>query len=270
MPPPSSSALDLLPPHNQMGTAPSPDDVNLQKLLSENARLKEELQFSREKAASLKRELEEFVYAAGHDLKTYLRNIGSYSQLLTRGGTDAESSAAYAHFILDGVRSALTFIEQLVLLSKAGSSPSRSTVNLASSVQTALYKLQPEVARTGAQVTQHDLPQVSVNQSDFEQVFERLIDNAIKYSGPNKPVIEISGEETDDGFLISIRDNGPGIPEKFLNTVFQPFKRLHGSEIPGAGVGLAVCRKIVEAHDGRLWVESDGKNGSTFKIRLPY
>jgi signal transduction histidine kinase len=176
----------------------------------------------------------------------------------------------YARFILDGVKAATTLIEQLVTLSRAGASPQRTTANLSSAVQTAVYKLNEEVTKKKAKITYKDLPEVTVNQLDFEQVFERLIDNAIKYAGKEEPVVEISGEETDEGYLISVRDNGPGIPEKFHDVIFQPFKRLHGPEIPGAGVGLAFCRKIVEAHEGRLWVESEGERGSTFKIMLPF
>ncbi len=244
--------------------------ISIEDLQRENERLKEDLDFAQEKAESLKRELQAFVYAASHDLKESLRNISSYSQLLTRSGAHDESHEMYVGFILDGVRAATTLIEQLVTLSRAGGSAQRTTINLSACVAAAMYKLNDLIARRKARITYRDLPEVTVNQMDFEQVFERLIDNAIKYSGPNEPVIEIWAEETEEGHLISVKDNGPGIPEKFLSDIFQPFKRLHGREIPGAGVGLAFCRKILEAHDGRIWAESDGVNGVTFKIRLPY
>ena len=243
---------------------------SIEELERENARLKEDLAFAQHKAESLKRELQAFVYAASHDLKEALRNIGSYSQLLTRTNAQDESTEIYIGFILDGVKAGTTLIEQLVTLSRAGSSPQRSTINLASSVQTALYKLSEEISKRKANVTYRDLPEVTVNPLDIEQLFEKLIDNAVKYAGRADPVVEIAAEETDDGFVISVKDNGPGIPEKFLTDVFQPFKRLHGRDIPGSGVGLAFCSKIVEAHNGRLWVESDGVNGSVFKFSLPY
>lgn len=241
---------------------------SIEELQRENARLREDLALSGQKAESLKRELQAFVYAASHDLKESLRNIGAYSQLLARSGEPGQETELYVRFILDGVRAATTLIEQLVTLSRAGSSSQREQVNVASCVQTAMYKLADQIKAKNAQISYKDLPEVNVNRLDFEQVFERLIDNAIKYAGP-EPAIEILGEETDEGHLISVKDNGPGIPERFQNDVFVPFKRLHGREIPGSGIGLTLCRKLVEAHDGRLWVESDGESGSTFKIQLP-
>lgn len=270
MPPPFSSVWDYPRQPNRKMDSPNerqPEGIELQL---QNSTLAQEVEFWKQQSASLRQELQSFVYAAGHDLKESLRSISSYTQLLTRTVPEDESIQVYAGFILDGVKSATTLIDTLVMLSRAGSSPSRSSVNLASCVHTALYKLSGEVSRTSAKITFQDLPQVSVNQADFDQVFERLIDNAIRYAGANTPVIQITGEEGSDGHLISLRDNGPGIEPKFHEEAFRPFKRLHGREISGAGVGLAVCRKIVEAHGGRFWVESDGTAGSTFKFSLPY
>lgn len=239
-------------------------------LENEIARLNRELAAAKERADALKAELQAFVYAASHDLKEPLRNITSYAQLLARTPPGDDAIHVYTQFITEGVRAATTLIEQLVSLSRAGSSTQRSMVNLASCVQTALYKLSSLVTDRKAKVSYRDLPEVSANALELEQVFERLIDNAIKYSGSGEPVVEISAEEGEEGHLISVHDNGPGIDPKFHKDVFQPFKRLHGRDIPGAGVGLAFCRRIIEAHEGRIWVESNGVNGSTFKILFPY
>ncbi|MBV9269438.1 MAG: GHKL domain-containing protein [Acidobacteriaceae bacterium] len=245
-------------------------EERLAAALKEVARLEKELQRARQRAQNGKEELDAFVYAASHDLKQPLRAINSYSQLLTRHCGRDETASEYAAFIVDGVRTAAALIEQLLNFSRAGSSTKRSVVNLAACVATATYKLNREITETRAQVTCGPLPEVSVNQTDFERVFENLIDNAIKYRGPEPPTIRISAEEDEDGHVISVANNTPSVDPKFYTEIFKPFKRLHGNEIPGSGLGLAVCRKIVEAHEGTMWVESGGESGLVFKFSLPY
>jgi light-regulated signal transduction histidine kinase (bacteriophytochrome) len=119
-------------------------------------------------------------------------------------------------------------------------------------------------------VSSGPLPEANVNEIQFTILFEELIENAIRYRDDAPPRIDILSEEAEDGHVISIRDNGMGIKPEYHRTVFQPFKRLHGKEISGIGLGLAICSKIASAHQGRIWVESEGANGSVFKITLPF
>ncbi len=242
----------------------------LTAVLHENAQLRDELDRANGKAQSLKKELDAFVYAASHDLKSPLRSIGSYSQLLFRHCGDAEGGEDYVKFINDGITAATALVDQLLNLSRAGSSSSRQVVNLTSVVQSVRYKMQAQLQQSGAEISCGDLPDLPINQTDFERVFESLIDNAIKYRSRETPRIDISTEEGDGEFIISVRDNGIGIAPKFHQQAFVAFQRLCGKEIPGSGLGLAICRKIVEAHEGRIWVESEGAGGSVFKFSLPY
>jgi signal transduction histidine kinase len=271
-PTPSKQALD------------SAAEDRLSQLLGENTRLGEKLEAEIGLRKKLEQELEQaigakqgakdelqaFIYAASHDLKEPLRAISSYTQLLQRPGLSAAETEEYYRFIMDGVSAANALIEQLLRLSRAGASPRRTTVDLAAPVQTAIFKLQDLLKRAGGTVSVRELPSVSADEAQVTQVFENLIDNGIKYRGSEPPVIEISAEEGDEGHVISVKDNGPGIEPAYHNQIFLPFKRLHGRQIPGAGLGLSMCRKIVEAHEGRMWVESDGKNGSVFRFFLPY
>jgi signal transduction histidine kinase len=190
--------------------------------------------------------------------------------LLQRHGSDPEQLAEYSRFVVEGVAAATKLLEQLLRLSRAGAHPKRRPVGLSIPLQAALFQLQPLVKALNAEITADVLPEFSVDEGQFAQLFEYLIENALKYRGPTPPRIEISGAETDDGLLLAIRDNSVGIPEEFREHVFKPFKRLHGREIPGAGLGLAICRKIVEAHEGKIWVEANSNGGSTVKVTLPY
>jgi len=259
-------------------------DDRLSQLLAENTKmgerleaeigLRKKLEQELEQAAGAKQaakeELQAFIYAASHDLKEPLRAISSYTQLLQRPGLSGSETEEYYRFIMDGVSAANTLIEQLLRLSRAGASPRRTTVDLTVPVRTAIFKLQELLKRAGGTVNVQELPAVSADEAQVTQVFENLIDNGVKYRGSDAPVIEIWAEESDEGHTVSVRDNGPGIEPTYHNQIFVPFKRLHGRTIPGAGLGLSMCRKIIEAHDGRIWVESDGKNGSVFRFFLPY
>jgi signal transduction histidine kinase len=247
------------------------DEDRLVAAENELARLREQLDRANQKAKSLKEELDGFVYAASHDLKAPLRSIGSYSQLLIRTSGEGGDCADYARFILEGVHDAVVLVDKLLNLSRAGASSQRSMVRLDAVVQSVIYKMQAEIREAGAEVVCNGpLPEVSINQADFERVFENLLDNAIKYRSEAPPKIEISFEEGDEGPVVSVRDNAVGIEPKYHDLVFVAFKRLHGAEIPGTGLGLAVCRKIVAAHEGQIWVESEGLGGSVFKVSLPY
>lgn len=215
-------------------------------------------------------ELQQFAYAASHDLQEPLRSIATYAQLLERRHALDQEASEYTHFIVDGVTRMNVLIRDLLTYSRTGHSPKRTTVSLDSLVQWSVLNLQQAIRDSGAEVTYEGLPEVSVDESQIVQLFQNLLSNALKYRGSAAPKISITAEEGPHGYTILVADNGQGIEPRFHKQVFGVFKRLHGREVPGTGIGLALCRKIVEGHGGQIWVESDGQNGSTFKFTLPF
>ena len=133
----------------------------------------------------------------------------------------------------------------------------------------ALLNLQAAIAESGAIVTSDPLPTVVAEEVMLLQLFQNLISNSIKYRGEETPRIHVSAERDGNEWLIAVRDNGIGIDPQDTDRVFGMFKRLHGSEIPGTGIGLALCKKIVERQGGRIWVESESGRGATFKFTIP-
>lgn len=133
----------------------------------------------------------------------------------------------------------------------------------------ALLNLQAAIAESGAIVTSDPLPTAVAEEAMLLQVFQNLISNSIKYRGEEPPKIHVSAETNAEGCVFAVRDNGTGIDPQYSDRVFGMFKRLHGSEIPGSGIGLALCRKIVERRGGRIWVESEPGRGATFKFTIP-
>lgn len=215
-------------------------------------------------------ELQQFAYAASHDLQEPLRSIATYAQLLERRYTlDAEASE-YTHFIVDGVNRMNLLIRDLLTYSRTGHSPKRTMVDLGALVQWSMLNLQQAIQDTEAEVTYEGLPELSVDESQMVQLFQNLLSNGLKYNGGKPPKIHITAEEGPEHYTILVADSGEGIEPRFHKQVFGVFKRLHGRDVPGTGIGLALCRKIVESHGGQIWVESDGQNGSTFKFTLPF
>ncbi|HEX7362552.1 MAG TPA: ATP-binding protein, partial [Bryobacteraceae bacterium] len=162
-------------------------------------------------------------------------------------------------------------IDDLLTYSQAGSEPaSQQIVDLNVVLSWALENLRESIERSGAVITSCTLPSVAGDEPQLGQVFQNLIGNAIKYSRPGvQPVIEITASQKADECVIAIRDNGLGIDNEYFHQIFAPFKRLHGRDIPGTGIGLAMCRRIIEAHGGRIWVESVAGQGSTFSFSFP-
>lgn len=215
-------------------------------------------------------ELHDFVYAAGHDLQEPLRAISSFAQLLERRYAGDAEASELTGLIIDGATRATALVQALLTYSRVGNAPRPSMISLNSAIQPALFKLNAMMGDAGAEVVCQELPEVYADEAQLAQVFEQLIKNAILFRSAEAPKIEITAEEGSDAYLVSVRDNGTGIEPRFHEFVFAPFKRLHGKEIPGAGLGLAMCRKIIAAHGGVIRVESDGKHGSAFVFTIPY
>jgi len=249
----------------------STDDA-LKAALARVAELESALQQSERAAKTANQELQHFVYAASHDLQEPLRAITTYSQLLERlYASDAQAHELTA-FITQGSARMNALLQSLLTYSRMNLSPLRTNLSLNAAVQTALFKLSPMVKESGAVVRCKDLPQIAAHEVQMGQLFEQLLSNSFLYRR-DKPLVEISAEESevdgDAAQVIHIKDNGVGIEPQFLAQVMLPFKRLHGKDYPGNGLGLAICEKIMRAHNGKLWLESDGLNGTTAHLAFP-
>jgi PAS domain S-box-containing protein len=219
-------------------------------------------------------ELGQFAYIASHDLQEPLRMVASYTQLLSRrytGKLDADADAFIA-FAVDGASRMQRLIQDLLAFSRVGSKGKDFLdTSSASALEQALRNLQGAIEDGGAVVTHGDLPAVLADETQLVQLFQNLVGNAIKYQQPGVPRVHVSATAGEDGkWLFSVKDNGLGIDPQFFDRIFGMFQRLHKrEEFAGTGVGLAICKKIVERHGGRISVESGPDLGSTFRFSLP-
>jgi light-regulated signal transduction histidine kinase (bacteriophytochrome) len=218
-------------------------------------------------------ELAQFAYIASHDLQEPLRMVASYTQLLSRrykGKLDSDADDFIA-FAVDGANRMQRLIQDLLSFSRVGT---KGTELVAASsegaLSQALVNLGGAIEEQGAQVTHDPLPVVLADEMQLTQVFQNLVGNAIKYHGATAPRIHVSSSREASGrWLFTVTDNGFGIDEKYLEKIFGMFQRLHKrEEFSGTGIGLAVCRKIVERHGGNIWAESRPGHGSNFRFSL--
>jgi PAS domain S-box-containing protein len=228
------------------------------------------------KAAELERsnqELEQFAYVASHDLQEPLRMVTSYLQLLERRYQDKldANGHEFIHFAVDGASRMKGLITDLLTYSRAGrqGKPLGPTA-VEQVVAYALKNLEIAIEESQAVITHDLLPTIAADEGQLVQLFQNLISNAIKFRGETPPQIHIGVTQQDDRWCFSVRDNGLGIELEQAERVFVIFQRLHGQgEYPGSGIGLAVCKKIVERHGGWIWLESDVGKGSTFYFTMP-
>jgi light-regulated signal transduction histidine kinase (bacteriophytochrome) len=254
-------------------TSQTADDP-LTTALARVAELEAELQASQRSAQSANQELQHFVYAASHDLQEPLRAITTYSQLLARLYSNDAEARELTEFITSGVTRMNGLLQNLVAYSRVNQSPVLSSVKLGSAVQATIFKLANAIKESGAVIRCADLPEIPAHEVQVCQLFEHILSNSLIYRRRDKPEVEISAEEGeldgDPAQIVKIRDNGVGIEQQFLMQVIQPFKRLHGKEFPGNGLGLAICDKIMRAHKGKLWIESDGSSWTAVHLAFPY
>lgn len=241
-------------------------DITQRRLAEEQLRQKtDELERSN-------RELEQFVYVASHDLQEPLHLVSGYVQLLARrykGALD-EDADEFISFAVEGVNRMRSLIADLLAYSRIGSSRTEFVpVELEESLEHALENLQVVMQDTRTTVTHDPLPAVLGDDMQMVQLLQQLIDNAIKFHGNEPPRIHIGVKKLEEKWLFFVRDNGIGIDPQYTERVFVIFQRLHAADkYPGTGIGLAICRKIVERHGGRIWVDSEQGKGSTFYFTL--
>jgi light-regulated signal transduction histidine kinase (bacteriophytochrome) len=219
-------------------------------------------------------DLQHFAYTASHDLKEPLRMISSYSTLLQRkyqGQLDTDADT-YIGFVTDGAKRMNTLINDLLEYSRAGELLEESLVPVDTNavINNVLANLKVTVAEARAKVTVGKLPKVVYDPVRLGQVFQNLIANAIKYHGERRPEIEISASQDGAETIFSVKDNGIGMAPKDVEEIFGVFKRLHGKEYEGTGIGLATVKRIVERQGGRIWAESTLGVGSTFYFTVPH
>ena len=250
----------------------APRLVNGLGIKAQRNRAQNELALKVNELARSNDDLEQFAYAASHDLQEPLRMVATYTQLLSeryRGKLDAEADK-YIHYAVDGAIRMQMLIRDLLAFSVAGRHGTEvKPTDCGPVLRTALLNLTVAVQESGAQIKYGDLPLVMSNAAQLQQVFQNLIGNAIKFRSFGSPVIQISAQQHNDEWIFSVSDNGIGIMPEHKESIFVIFQRLHTrEEYAGNGIGLAICKKIIERHGGTIWIESPPQGGTTFKFTL--
>lgn len=233
----------------------------------------DDINCTNEKLMLANKELEQFAYLASHDLKTPLRTIGNYSSLITRRYSSQldKDGLAFLAFITEAAKHMNALLEDIFAYSKVGKgNAERTEVNMQEKLDLALRLLHETIESKNAEIQYDPLPVVVGNSTQLYQVIQNLLDNALKFIPEGRqPKLQIRLTEEGDFYQFSLSDNGIGIAENKREEVFTIFKRLHSREAYiGTGIGLAICKKIVEGHGGQIWIESDGEKGSTFHFTL--
>ena len=244
-----------------------------QQLRRQRKEAEEQLARSVKELARSNQDLEQFAYVASHDLQEPLRMVAAYTQLLAEKyeGKLDEQADKYIRYAVEGATRMQTLVQDLLAFSRAGREEIETTeTDCNTVVQQALWNLEGAVRGRSAQIRCGELPTVAANSAQLRQVFQNIIGNAIKFHGPDPPRVRIEAQRKNGEWEFSVADNGIGIAADRNQDVFAAFTRLHTrDEYPGNGIGLAICKKIIERHNGRIWVESEGGRGATFKFTLP-
>lgn len=226
-----------------------------------------------EQLRRMNEDLKQFAFAASHDLQEPLRMMTSYSQLLLkgfRGQLDGQAGVC-VDFITKGAKRMRALLAGLLAYAEASvdSEAEGHSINLNTIFETVRENCHVAIEESSAVVTSEHLPLIQGQEAHFVQVFENLISNAIKYRGDRAPRIHVSAEQKNGGWRFAVADNGIGIAPDHHQEIFGVFKRLHGNTIPGTGMGLAICQRVLVRYGGRIWVESQEGQGTTFYFTLP-
>jgi chemotaxis family two-component system sensor kinase Cph1 len=229
-------------------------------------------------ASDLKRsnqELEQFAYIASHDLQEPLRTITSYMELLSMRYSEKldQDAREFIDFAMSGAKRMRALINDLLAYSRVtvNEKAAFAAFNTDKALETALQNLRKEIEESEATVIYEALPAVIGNEGQFVQLFQNLISNAIKFRRDIKPEVRVSAQQQEAEWLFAVQDNGIGIESAYLERIFVIFQRLHKrNAYPGTGIGLAICKKVVEYHRGHLWAESQPGQGTTFCFTIPF
>jgi signal transduction histidine kinase len=233
----------------------------------------EALRRTADELARSNKDLEQFAYVASHDLQEPLRQVRAFVDLLREQHGDKLGGKAgeYLQFVYDGAARMRELVQGLLAYSRAGSpEDGRQSVDCRQALDTAVANLQLSIGEAGARITHDDLPAVQAEPTQLAQLFQNLVGNALKFRRDGvAPEIHVGACRDGNRWILSVKDNGIGIDPAHHEKVFLIFQRLHGREkYPGTGIGLAVCKKIVERHGGKIWIESKVGQGSTFYFTL--
>jgi signal transduction histidine kinase len=243
------------------------------KLRQARRQAEEDLARKVEELARSNADLEQFAYVASHDLQEPLRMVAAYTQLLSeryKGQLDANADK-FLGYATEGALRMQVLIQDLLAFSRVGRAGSASAeVDCNGVMREVLQTLASAIQESGAGVDSADLPVVWADRTQMTQVFQNLIANAIKFHGTEPPKISVQSEKQEKEWLFTVSDNGIGIAAESAENIFVVFQRLHArTEYPGNGIGLSICKKIIERGGGRIWVESEVGCGSAFKFTLP-
>jgi signal transduction histidine kinase len=217
-------------------------------------------------------DLEQFAYVASHDLQEPLRMVASYTELLAeryQGKLD-ERADKYIHYAVDGAKRMQRLLADLLVYSRVGSQGKPlAPVSAEAVVKGVVDRLAGAIQKANASVRVGPLPTIQADERQLRQLFQNLIDNALKFQGETPPVVEIGAARLDDGWQFFVKDNGIGIERSHMDRIFQMFQRLHErGKYGGSGAGLAIAKRILERHGGRIWLESEPGCGATFFFTL--
>ncbi len=241
--------------------------------ITEKKKMEKQLQQRNEELERSNKDLEQFAYVTSHDLKEPIRKIVGFTELFSnkyKGELDGEADE-YIHYIVDGAKRMQRLIQDLLKFSRAGRQRLQlEHTDLTDLLHSAIENLESIVKENTAVISFRKLPVLKVAPVHFIQVFQNLLSNAIKYRSEAAPCIDVSAVREDGKWILSFKDNGIGIDPQYFERIFEVFQRLHGNnEYRGTGIGLAICKKIIERHGGEIWVESKLGKGTTFKFSLP-
>jgi PAS domain S-box-containing protein len=258
----------------ELSMQPIPEGLFVLSLdITERKQAEEALDRKNEELARSNTELQQFAYTASHDLQEPLRMVSSYVQLLQRrykGKLDQDADD-FINYAVDGAARMRTMIDDLLQFSRVESrSKPFKRIEIEKILDNALNNLQINLAESEGTITRDRLPEIMGDEGQLTQVFQNLISNALKFRGEREPRIHISAQKRGKEWVFSVQDNGIGIEPQYFDRIFIIFKRLHNrQEYKGSGIGLAVCKKIVERHGGKIWLESEYDKGSTFYFSIP-
>jgi light-regulated signal transduction histidine kinase (bacteriophytochrome) len=241
--------------------------------ITERKQGEEKIQMTLEDLERSNKELEQFAYVASHDLQEPLRMVSSFTQMLGRRYKDKLDADAkdFIGFAVDGANRMQVLINDLLMYSRVGTrgKPFEPT-DMNEVLGRAIANLRVAIEESHTIITNDELPTVRADAIQIVQLFQNLLSNSIKFRANNTPCVHVSFTERSDEWVFSVKDNGIGIAPAYHERIFVIFRRLQTKgEYPGTGIGLAICKKIVERHGGKIWVESELGKGSTFYFTIP-